>query len=88
MSMIGMDVGAVRSLSAQLNAAGGQIEELIARLTGALGGTTWVGNDATQFRNEWDGSHVPALRNVVEALRAASTAAARNADAQEQASNT
>lgn len=88
MSMIGMEVGAVRNLASQLNTSAGQIEELMSRLTGVLEGTTWVGNDASQFRNEWQGGHVPALRGVAEALRSAATAASRNADAQEQASNT
>ncbi len=86
--VLGMDPQAVRELAQQLDTSAGQIEQIRSQLTGKLSGTQWTGNDAQQFRNDWQSTHVAALNRVVEALKQASQTATRNAAAQEQTSNT
>lgn len=86
MAMTGMDISQVRQLSAQLNQASGQVNELAQRLTAALGSTTWVGPDKTRFESDWNGQHLKALSTVSDALKTASQLAAQNATEQEQAS--
>lgn len=87
MAVWGLDIQQVRQLSSQMRQQADNIQQTLTTLTGALNGTQWVGPDATQFRNEWSSTHTAALRNVINALQDASQKAARNADAQEQASN-
>ncbi len=86
MAMTGMDIAGVRNLAAQMDSQAGAIEGIIGQLTSALGGTDWQGPDRARFEGEWTGSHVPALRTVVEALRAVSVTATANANEQEGAS--
>lgn len=86
--ILGMDPQEVRGLASQLDQAATQIEQIRTQLTSKLSATQWVGNDAQQFRNDWNSTHIPALNRVVEALRAAGQTANRNADAQEQTSGT
>lgn len=85
--ILGMDPQAVKQLARKLEQEASQIEAIRSQLTGQLSGTQWVGNDAQQFRSEWESKHVPALNRVIEALRAASQTANRNAAAQEQISS-
>lgn len=84
---LGMNPEEVRALASQLNQKAGEIESIKSQLTSKLQGTTWVGQDANQFRSEWDSSHAPAINRVVEALRTASQTATRNASAQDQTSS-
>lgn len=86
MAVWGLDVQQVRQLSSQMRQQADAIQQTLTTLTGALNGTQWTGPDAEQFRNEWSSTHTAALRNVINALQDASQKAARNADAQEQAS--
>ncbi len=86
MAFTGMSVEGVRSLASQMDNSAGEIEGIIGKLTGALGGTEWVGNDATKFRSDWESMHTQALRNVAEQLKATATTARGNADQQEAAS--
>ena len=88
MAVWGLDVQQVRQLSAQLRNSAESIQQTLTTLTGALNGTQWTGPDAEQFRNEWSSTHTASLRNVINALQDASQKAARNAEAQEQASAT
>lgn len=87
MAVWGLDVQQVRQLSTQLNQKAEEIQSALNTLTTTLGNTQWEGPDATAFRNDWSGSHTAALRQVIQALRDASTKAAQNASAQEQTSN-
>jgi uncharacterized protein YukE len=87
MAVWGLDVQQVRQLSAQLNQKAGEIESALGTLTSALANTQWEGPDAIAFRNDWSGSHTAALRQVISALRDASTKATQNANSQEQTSN-
>lgn len=87
MAVWGLDVQQVRQLGQQLNQKAGEIESILGSLTSALNGTQWEGPDATAFRNEWSGQHTSALKQVINALRDASTKATQNASAQENVSN-
>lgn len=84
---VGMDPAAVRSLAGQLNAKADEIRTIAANLSSTLDGTQWVGNDATNFRSDWNSSHRTQLMHVADALSEASTRATSNAEQQEQASN-
>lgn len=86
MTMLGMNTESVRSMATQLDTSAGDIEGMITRLTGLLGGVEWNGPDAASFRSDWEGGHVTALRNVIAALNAAAARARSNADQQDQAS--
>lgn len=83
----GMDIAQVRELSKQMEANAQQISELMRQLTSKLGGTQWVGPDATRFRDEWNSQHCRTLTTVVESLRGAAQRAAQNAQEQEAASS-
>ncbi|MDF1487701.1 WXG100 family type VII secretion target [Tessaracoccus caeni] len=85
--ILGMDPQAVRELARQLDQSAGQIEQIRSQLTSKLSGTQWVGNDAQQFRSDWESTHVSKLNEVIGALRQASQTANRNAQAQEQTSS-
>lgn len=82
----GLDVQQVRDLATNLDREADSIDQILSKLTGVLNGTQWSGPDATQFRNDWQGSHTTALRKVGQALRDAAQHARANAVAQEQAS--
>jgi uncharacterized protein YukE len=84
---IGMDPAAVRALAGQLNAKADEIRTIATNLSSTLEHTQWVGNDATNFRGDWNSSHRTQLMNVADALSEASTRATSNAEQQEQASN-
>ena len=87
MAVWGLDVQQVRTLSQQLSQKADEIESALGTLTTTLNSTQWEGPDATAFRNDWSGSHTTALKQVIQALRDASTKASQNAAAQEQTSN-
>lgn len=87
MAVWGLDVQQVRQLSSQLNQQSDAVQQVLTSLTSVLNSTQWSGPDSEQFRNEWQSTHTPALRNVISALSDASTKARLNADAQEQTSN-
>jgi uncharacterized protein YukE len=82
---LGMDVEAIRSLSAQLNQASSEVTTTANNLNSALQNANWVGNDASTFRNDWQ-SHYQNLQTIATALSDAGTAAMNNANQQEQAS--
>lgn len=85
-NMLGMDVAGVRSLANLMNQKAEEINSAMGQITSQLQSVQWVGNDATQFRSEWDGSHRAALQQVISALRDASNKAKTNADEQEATS--
>lgn len=89
MTMYGMDIAAVRQLATQLQSAADTtiLIDVVQRLSSALESTAWVGPDREKFKSDWEGTHVPNLRNVAEALRNAATNANMNATQQEQTSS-
>lgn len=87
MAYLGQDTEQVKQLATQLNSKAGDIESVISSLTSSVNGVRWDGNDARQFKSDWQSQHVPQLRKVVDALRNASQSAKRNAAEQEQTSS-
>ena len=86
MAMLGADVEALRNLGTRLNNGSTEIQNQKNQLSRALDGVEWRGNDADQFRNEWQSNHLPALERVARALEEAGKHASRNAQQQEDAS--
>ena len=82
----GLDVQQVRDLATNLDREADSIDQVLTKLTGMLNNTQWTGPDATQFRNDWQGSHTNALRRVSQALRDTAGIARSNATQQEQTS--
>lgn len=85
-SFLGMDPQEVRTFASQLTNDADEIERIANTLTSQLGNVPWVGADATNFRNDWNGTLRSQLNSVANALRDASSCANSNASQQEQAS--
>lgn len=83
---LGMNPAEVRQLASQMEQKAEEIESIKSQLTSALHSAQWTGNDAKQYRSEWDSQHVPAMTRVVESLKQAAQTAKRNADTQDQTS--
>ena len=81
--MVGMDIAGVRQLSKLMLT---KVDNAAKQITKQLNSVKWVGNDAQRFRNDWNGRHAAALRNVCDELRTAGKQAAKDADEQEKAS--
>ena len=84
--MVGMDIAGVRQLSKLMLTKADEIDNAAKQITKQLNSVKWVGNDAQRFRNDWNGRHTAALRNVCDALRTAGKQVAKDADEQEKAS--
>ncbi|WP_437177198.1 WXG100 family type VII secretion target, partial [Arthrobacter globiformis] len=83
---LGADVEALRNLGTRLNNGSTEIQNQKNQLNNALRGVEWNGQDANQFRNQWETEHLPALDRVARALEEAGKQASRNAQQQEEAS--
>ena len=86
MALLGADVEALRNLGNRLNNGSNEIRNQRNQLDKELAGVDWRGQDADQFRNEWQSNHLPALERVARALEEAGKHASRNAQQQEDAS--
>jgi hypothetical protein len=86
MTMWGMDISEVESLVQNMHSRAQELEQLMAQLTHQLESAQWVGPDRDHFVGEWNGTHVPALRNVVTGLQDAAQLAMGNVRAQQAAS--
>lgn len=84
--MIGMNTEVVHELAAQMSRIADRIQTLEGRLTSRLAETDWIGADRERFEASWQGEHVRALRQAVDALADASRLAAENAREQDRAS--
>lgn len=87
MAFLGQDVDQVKQLANQLNSKASDIDGLISQLRSAVTNVNWQGNDAKQFKSDWQSNHEPQLKKVADALRNASQSAKRNAAEQEQTSS-
>lgn len=84
--MWGADLEQLRTLAREFDAASQSLDNTISEVTSVLSSVDWLGPSGDQFREEWDGHHVPALRATADGLAGARSAVERNADAQEQTS--
>ena len=82
----GMNVDEVRNLGARLKATSNEINQMINMLNGGVSNTSWVGPDASKFKNEWWPQHRQHLQAMVRDLDGFGQSALNNASAQEQAS--
>ncbi|MDN4521279.1 WXG100 family type VII secretion target [Mycolicibacterium austroafricanum] len=87
MAFTGADVAQLQQLSGQLNAKAGDIQSIVSQLTSAINSVDWRGPDAERFKSDWQGQHVAQLKQVINALQAASQRAMQNAQQQEAASS-
>ena len=86
MGMVGADVDQLRALARNLTQAADRLEGMSGEVSGRLSSTPWQGQDAMQFRSQWQGESSALVRGVTNALRAAAAEIDRNANEQEQAS--
>lgn len=83
----GMNIEQGRALAKACHTDADQITQLTSKLTQQLHSTEWLGHDADMFRNQWQSEYSTALKKVAHALVEASQHLNKEADAQEQASN-
>jgi len=89
MSMLGMNIESVQMLVNALdNAANNEIPAIIQNITTALNNTQWVGTDRNTFEADWNGMHVPQLRQLAGILENIAGTARNEIAQQEQASAT
>ena len=68
MSMVGGNLEQLDGLHRSLASEAAGVEQLLARLTGVLEGTTWLGPAADAFRGQWREQYGPALRGLKAGL--------------------
>ena len=81
------DVDQLRTLARNLAQAADRLESMTGEVNGRLSAVPWQGQDASQFRSQWQGQSLGQIRGVVSALRNAASQVDRNATEQEQASS-
>ncbi|CAM3656755.1 WXG100 family type VII secretion target [Mycobacterium frederiksbergense] len=86
MGVVGADVDQLRGLARSLTQASDRLDGMSGEVNNRLAATPWQGQDAQQFRSQWQGESQALIRSVVSALRAAAADVDRNANEQEQAS--
>lgn len=69
--MVGANLEQMASLETQFASEAGAVTDLIGRINGVVGNTTWVGRYADEFRGKWEGEFKTALNNLVAALEEA-----------------
>jgi uncharacterized protein YukE len=85
-NVFGLDVEAVRSLANTLRTQAEGVRQVVTTITSQMAQTQWNGQDATQFQEEWDGTHAAKLNEIAAALEAYGTTADNNANTQESTS--
>lgn len=86
-SMIGANVGDLRSLAQSCERDATQLEAVATALRGTSR-AVWLGSDAQSFYGQADSDLIPQLNRVAEALRTAGEVLRRNAAEQEATSDT
>ena len=64
MAFVGMDVEQVQNLSRQLDQKATDIDNIISTLNSTMQATDWKGQDANQFRNDWNSNLTQKLRKA------------------------
>ncbi len=86
-NVFGLDVEAVRSLANTLRTQAEQVRTVVTTITSQMDQTDWNGSDATQFQEEWQGTHSAKLNEIAAALEQYGTTADNNAQMQEETSS-
>jgi|SoiMetStandDraft_2_1073263.scaffolds.fasta_scaffold332271_2 hypothetical protein len=87
MAVLGLDVEAARDLSRNMGSTADNMNQMMQQLSNLLNNVEWRGSDADNFRNQWQGSAMPQLNQIIEMLRENGTNLARQADEQERVSS-
>lgn len=85
--MQGQDIEQVRALAGLFESSADELESARQQVTAAVFGFDGYGPNVDQMRGEWSDRLAPTLSDIAEALREAGDTATRNADAQEDTSN-
>jgi uncharacterized protein YukE len=86
--MLGADVAQLRTLAQQFGKVSDNLLNTSAQLTNQINNNpSWKGNDAAQFRSDWNGSHRALLQQTARALKDESRKLLDNANEQEKASD-
>jgi hypothetical protein len=83
----GMNVVEVERLGADLQTIASDIAGIIKRLEKQIGTTTWVGNDANRFKNDWWPGHRSKLTQIQNDLHGFGQSAKNNAREQRDVSD-
>jgi hypothetical protein len=84
----GSDVAQLRTLAQQFGKVSDNLLQQSSQLTNQINNNpSWKGNDATQFRSDWNGSHRALIQKTARALKEESKKLLENANEQEKASN-
>jgi uncharacterized protein YukE len=83
----GADVAQLRTLAQQFGKASESLQQQSSLLTSQINNnTSWKGNDALQFRSNWNGNHHALLQRAADRLKEESKKLLENANDQEKAS--
>lgn len=83
----GADVAQLRTLAQQFGKASEALQQQSTLLTSQINNnTSWKGNDALQFRSNWNGNHHALLQRAADRLKEESKKLLENANAQEKTS--
>lgn len=83
----GMNVAEVKQLGEALKSVSGKLDAIVQLLNSKVGSTTWVGPDATKFKNDWWPGHRGRLQQLRTDLDGFGQSALNNASDQEHASD-
>jgi uncharacterized protein YukE len=81
-----MNVAEVKDLGHRLQAISKQITDTVNALNTKVNNTSWVGPDATKFKNDWWPQHRQHLQKMVHDLEEFGRTATKNANDQENVS--
>lgn len=86
MAFLGQIPEEVDRLAGELDVKAGDIDNIIATITGLIGNTTWTGPDRDRYEGDWNGKLRVNMQMVADSLREAATTARMNSEQQRQAS--
>lgn len=88
MARLGMDVEQVEQVARQLKTQAQALRSTANQMANLVNTakSNWDGNDASQFENEWQSTHRPAIDRAADAVDALSDTAMRNVQAQRDTS--
>lgn len=88
--MVGLNPEQIEQMAQQIKAQADAISDVIARVTSQVNTNVpanWAGQDAQQFKGDWEGQLRTSLQNVVTQLEQFSVTARNNVQRQREVSN-
>ncbi len=83
----GMNVTEVKDLGNKLKQISQQITDMVNMLNGKVNSTSWLGPDASRFKDQWWPQHRQHLQSMASDLSGFGQSALNNASEQEQVSS-